>query len=91
MVGMLFNAREEEITVNVKARKHGEKGISKHLMLNETMYKYNDILHQKTIIVCEGEWDALSWERAGFLYATSVSQGAPNENDLNIEKTFLHL
>ena len=81
-----FQYKEGETTVNVKARKHGEKRYFQTPDAKQTMYKYNDILHQKTIIVCEGEWDALSWEEAGFLYATSVSQGAPNENDLNIEK-----
>lgn len=81
-----FQYKEGNITVNVKARKHGEKRYYQTAEAKQTMYKYNDIINQKIIIVCEGEWDALSWEEAGFIFATSVSQGAPNENDSNIEK-----
>jgi twinkle protein len=81
-----FQYKEGETVVNVKARKHGEKRYYQSPDAKQTMYKYNDIVGQKTIIICEGEWDALSWEEAGFMYATSVSQGAPNENDANVEK-----
>ena len=81
-----FQYKEGDTVVNVKARKHGEKKYYQAAEAKQTMYKYNDIVGQKNIIVCEGEWDALSFEEAGFLYATSVSQGAPNPNDTNIEK-----
>lgn len=81
-----FQYKEGDTVVNVKARKHGEKKYFQAAEAKQTMYKYNDIVGQKTIIVCEGEWDALSWEEAGFNFATSVSQGAPNENDANVEK-----
>jgi twinkle protein len=44
------------------------KGGSKHF------YKIDDV--KDTAIICEGEWDALSWEEAGFNYGISVPDGA---------------
>ena len=44
------------------------KGGAKHF------YKIDDV--KDTAIICEGEWDALSWEEAGFNYGISVPDGA---------------
>jgi len=49
------------------------------------IYKYNDLVNQKEIIVCEGEEEALIWEEAGYRFACSVDMGAPNENDKNVD------
>lgn len=49
------------------------------------IYKYNDVLNQKEIIICEGEEETLIWEEAGFLNACSVDMGAPNPNDSNYD------
>lgn len=76
--------------VNVKYKSIDNKTNKKKLMQSggakQTVYKYNDIIESKSIIICEGEEDALSWEVAGIDWACSVSQGAPNEKDKNIEK-----
>ena len=77
---------EGESVVNVKYRRFGEKKFMQAPEAKPTMYKYNDIIGQKSIIICEGEFDALSWEEAGYSFATSVNQGAPNVNDQNVEK-----
>jgi len=77
---------EEASVVNVKYRHGKEKKFHQAKEAKPTMYKYNDITGQNQIIICEGEFDALSWEEAGFLNATSVNQGAPNVNDRNIDK-----
>lgn len=76
---------EGETVVNMKYRKFGEKKFMQAAEAKPTMYKYNDIVNSEKIIVCEGEFDALAWEEAGYLFSTSVNQGAPNEKDLNVE------
>lgn len=81
-----FPYYEGKSVVNVKYRQGKEKKFMQAKEAKPTMYKYNDIKGQKTIIICEGEFDALSWEEAGYPYATSVNQGAPNVNDRNIDK-----
>jgi twinkle protein len=80
-----FPYMEGDTIVNIKYRTTDKKFMQAP-EAKQTMYKYNDIVGQKVIIICEGEFDALSWEEAGFLNATSVSQGAPNEKDVSIEK-----
>lgn len=77
---------EGEIAVNIKYRNYKDKKFMQAKEAKPTMYKYNDIVGQKKIIICEGEFDALAWEEAGFLFATSVNQGAPNVKDENVEK-----
>ena len=81
-----FIYKEGNTIVNAKSRNITEKRFYQEKEAKQTMYKYNDIVCRDTIIVCEGEFDALSWEEAGYQYATSVSEGAPNINDKNIEK-----
>lgn len=80
-----FLYKEDDVVVNIKYRNPDKKFLQAP-EAKQTMFKYNDIVGQKSIIICEGEFDALSWEEAGFLNATSVSQGAPNEKDISIEK-----
>ena len=81
-----FTYFEDGEVVNVKSRKSKEKKFFQVAGAKQVMYKLKDIENQKIIITCEGEADALSWEEAGFPFATSVSQGAPNVNDENIDK-----
>ncbi len=81
-----FPYYEGETIVNIKYRGCKEKKFMQAPEAKPTMYKYNDIVNQEKIIVCEGEWDALSWEEAGILYATSVNQGAPNVKDSSVDK-----
>ena len=49
------------------------------------IYKYNDLVDQKEVMICEGEEEALIWEVAGFKHAASVDMGAPNENDKSVD------
>jgi twinkle protein len=49
------------------------------------IYKYNDLVGEKEVMICEGEEEALIWEEAGFNSACSVDMGAPNENDRNVD------
>lgn len=49
------------------------------------VYKYNDLVDQKEVMICEGEEEALIWEVAGFKNACSVDMGAPNPNDANVD------
>lgn len=72
--------------VNYKTRLLKEKRFFQAKDAEPIMYNYDRIQGQKEIIVCEGEIDALSWEVAGFTNHTSVNQGAPNENDNNVDK-----
>jgi twinkle protein len=72
--------------VNFKARNSVSKDFRQQTEGIQVLYKYDDIKESKDIIVCEGEFDALSFEEAGYLFATSVSQGAPNVKDKNIDK-----
>jgi len=77
---------EGETVVNMKYRHSKEKKFMQAPEAKPTMYKYNDIANSDKIIICEGEFDALAWEEAGYLFSTSVNQGAPNEKDVNVEK-----
>lgn len=85
-----FPYYEGEEIVNIKYKSIDKETGKKKFMQSggakQLVYKYNDIAGQKKIIICEGEEDALSWEEAGILFACSVSQGAPNEKDKNIDK-----
>lgn len=76
---------EGETIVNMKYRSGKEKRFMQAPEAKPTMYKYNDIANSDKIIICEGEFDALSWEEAGYRFATSVNQGAPQPNDTNVE------
>jgi len=49
------------------------------------IYKYNDLVGQSEVMICEGEEETLIWEQAGFKAACSVDMGAPNEHDKNAD------
>ena len=72
--------------VNFKARNSQSKDFRQQTEGKQIIYKYDDVKEVKEIIICEGEFDCLAFEVAGFLNTTSVSQGAPNEKDKNIDK-----
>lgn len=88
---------DEAGMVNWKQREiNKDNGFRQAAGCRQTMYRLKAIKEsiekQKSegvpikIIICEGELDALSWEVAGAYYATSISQGAPGENDKQIER-----
>lgn len=72
--------------INYKTRGIAEKTFSQAKEAEPIMYNYDRIKNSEKIIICEGEFDSLSWEEAGFDFHTSVNQGAPNERDLNVDK-----
>lgn len=72
--------------INHKTRGIEEKTFIQARDAEPIMYNYDRIKNSKKIICSEGEIDSLSWEMAGYEYHTSVNQGAPNENDKNVDK-----
>jgi twinkle protein len=84
--GVVFPYFKNDKLVNYKTRLLQEKRFYQAKEAEPVMYNFDRIKDQKEIIVCEGEIDALSWEVAGFTNHTSVNQGAPNENDNNVDK-----
>jgi len=65
------------------------KTVEKKMMQSKNskawIYKYNDLVGEDEVMVCEGEEETLIWEQAGFKAACSVDMGAPNESDKNID------
>lgn len=72
--------------INYKQRFIEKKDFRQAKDAEPIMYNYDNCIGQKEIIVCEGEFDVMAFEVAGFKNATSVNQGAPNVNDKNIDK-----
>jgi len=72
--------------INYKQRFIKEKDFRQAKDAEAIMYNYDRCINQKELIVCEGEFDCLAFEVAGFKNVTSVNQGAPNVNDKNIDK-----
>jgi twinkle protein len=83
---IVFPYFRDGVLINYKTRTISEKRFFQAKEAEPIMYNLDQIKDQKEIIVCEGEFDSLSWEVAGYKFHTSVNQGAPNENDLNIDK-----
>ena len=84
--GIVFPYFRNEQLINYKTRLLKEKKFFQAKDAEPIMYNLDRIQGQKEIIVCEGEFDSLSWEVAGYKNHTSVNQGAPNENDANVDK-----
>ena len=84
--GIVFPYFRNGQLVNYKTRLIKEKKFFQAKEAEPIMYNLDRLQGQKEIIVCEGEFDALSFEVAGYVNHTSVNQGAPNENDTNVDK-----
>jgi twinkle protein len=84
--GIVFPYFRDGQLINYKTRLIGEKKFYQAKEAEPIMFNLDRLIGQKEIIVCEGEIDSLSWEVAGYKNHTTVNQGAPNENDLNIDK-----
>lgn len=78
--------------VNVKYRGKEEKRFYQSAGAKQIMYNIDNVREEwakgkeKRLVIVEGEFDSLAWETAGVPYSTSVSQGAPNVNDENVDK-----
>lgn len=81
-----FNYFVNDELVNYKFRNPKEKDFRQCAGAKQVIYKYNDVVGKDEVIICEGEFDALAFDVAGFQNACSVSQGAPNPEDQNTDK-----
>lgn len=84
--GIIFPYFRNGKLINYKTRLINEKKFFQAKEAEPIMYNLDRIVGQKEIIVCEGEIDSMSWEVSGHTNHTSVNQGAPNENDSNVDK-----
>ena len=83
---VIFPYYREGILVNYKTRAINSKKFFQAKEAEPIMYNYDRINGKKSIVICEGEMDSLSWEVAGITFHTTVNQGAPNVSDKNIDK-----
>jgi twinkle protein len=72
--------------VNYKTRGIDGKFFSQAKDAQPIIYNYDGVKGKDRIVICEGEFDSLSWEVAGFNAHTSVNMGAPNVGDKSIDK-----
>lgn len=75
--------------VNVKYRTP-DKYFTQESGAEKTWYKYDDI-DPKCTIITEGEFDALSFEVAGYRHAISVPDGAPAIESKSFDKKFTYI
>jgi len=71
---------------NYKTRGINGKKFTQSSGSESIIYNYDRCNGQEAIIICEGEFDSLSWEVAGFTAHTSVNMGAPNAGDKSIDR-----
>jgi twinkle protein len=84
-IGFPYRTPGEKYPVNVKWRRIDQKQFRQekdalHVLYNAPLWQ-ND----KELIICEGEMDVLSFNEAGFWNATTLSDGAINENDKSVD------
>jgi len=72
--------------VNYKTRGIDNKTFTQSRNGQPIIFNYDRVVNQDFVILCEGEFDSLSWEVAGFTWHTSVNMGAPNARDKNLDK-----
>jgi len=72
--------------VNYKTRGIDGKFFTQAKDAQPIIYNYDGVKGKDRIVICEGEFDSLSWEVAGFNAHTSVNMGAPNVGDKSIDK-----
>lgn len=71
--------------INYKTRGIDSKMFTQAKNAEPIIYNYDNLVGEKSIVICEGEIDSLSWEVAGVKSHTSVNMGAPNVNDKNLD------
>lgn len=92
-VGFAYDS--DDLGVSAKIRSLGTKGFSCTRPL-KTFFNLTSVKDGDTLIICEGEMDALSFYEAGFKSAVSVPNGAVNklstgQIDPHDDKTFSFL
>jgi twinkle protein len=83
---VIFPYLRDKVLVNVKKRSIKDKDFRQGKDCEAIIYNYDRVKGKKEIIICEGEFDCMAFEVAGYTNVTSVNQGAPNEQDKNVEK-----
>jgi twinkle protein len=86
---IVFPYKRRGELINYKAKSTDKKKMMQAKEAEAIMFNYDRCIGQKSIIINEGEEDSMAWEMAGITYHTSVNQGAPNENDTNIDKKLM--
>ena len=76
--------------VNVKSRT-GDKKFRQSKNAEKCFYRFDNMVGMETIIITEGEMDALSLVECGFINAVSVPDGAPAEGSKPSDKKFSYL
>ena len=76
--------------VNIKFRSVEEKHFRQIGGAEKVFYR-QDTIEKASVIICEGEWDALSCVQAGFSSVISVPDGAPPPNAKNYSAKFTYL
>lgn len=83
---VIFPYLRQNNLVNVKKRALNSKDFRQGKDAEAIIYNYDRVFDKKEIIITEGEFDCMAFEMAGYTNVTSVNQGAPNENDKNVDK-----
>ena len=83
---ILFPYFREGELINYKTRGISAKSFMQSKNAEPLVYNYDRCKDAKTLVICEGEMDSLSWEVAGMEAHTSVNMGAPNVGDKNIDR-----
>jgi twinkle protein len=71
--------------VNVKWRSVEEKEFRQEKDAYRVMYNLPMWANVKEVLICEGEMDVMSFNECGIWNATTLSDGAINENDKSVE------
>lgn len=87
---LMFNYYIGDEIVNIKYRTIDKK-FAQTKDGAKVFYKLNDIENSTDCIITEGEFDALSFEVAGFRNAVSVPDGGINENVKNLQTKLSYL
>lgn len=72
--------------VNFKSRNIQDKKFHQSAGGLQVVYNYDNVIGCNEIIITESEEDCMAVDMSGFHNVVSVSQGAPNPNDKNIDK-----
>lgn len=79
--GIQFPYIKSGAAVNIKHRSH-DKDFRQEKNAEKCLYRFDEIAKCKgdTLVITEGEMDALSFQTAGFEMVTSIPDGAPSSN-----------
>lgn len=85
-----FNYYVDGQHTNTKFRS-GKKQFAQVSNADKHFYKVDDLVGQTEALISEGEFDALSWEEAGFLNCVSVPDGALQPTQNHSDKKFEYI